>query len=51
MSTNDRDRNEKLENIDARLARHEKATRMSLVWLIILATALLALMGYHMAHL
>ncbi len=54
MSTYERELTEKLrklESIDARLARHEKATRLGLRWLIILAAAVLALTAYHIARL
>jgi hypothetical protein len=51
MSNYDRDLHEKLDSFDARLARHEKRTRVGLGWLTILATAVPALMAFHIVRL
>jgi hypothetical protein len=51
MSNYDRELHEKLESFDARQVQHEKATRVGLGWLTILATAALALMAFHIVRL
>jgi hypothetical protein len=51
MSNYDRELHVKLESFDARLAQHEKTTRVGLAWLTILATAVLVLMAFHIVRL
>ncbi|WP_262269120.1 hypothetical protein [Microvirga yunnanensis] len=46
-----REKLQKLESIEARLSQHEKATRLGLIWLTILAFAVLILFGYHITYL
>jgi hypothetical protein len=43
--------NRELEAIEARLANYEKTTRLGLIWLSALGLAVLALLGYIIAHL
>ncbi|WP_262296550.1 hypothetical protein [Microvirga sesbaniae] len=54
MSDLDREVREKLqrlESIEARLTHHEKTTRLGLIWLTVLAFAVLVLLGYYIIHL
>jgi hypothetical protein len=51
MSSYERGLHEKVESIGARLARHEKTTRVGLGWLTILATPALVLMAFHIVRL
>jgi len=46
-----REKLQKLESIEARLTQHEKTTRLGLMWLTILACAVLILVGYHIIRL
>jgi hypothetical protein len=42
---------QRLASIEARLAQHERTTRLGLIWLTILALPALALLAYHVARL
>jgi fatty acid desaturase len=46
-----REKLQKLESIEARLTQHEKTTRLGLIWLTVLAFAVLVLFGYHIIRL
>ena len=54
MDAYDRDLREKLtklESIEARLAQHERKNRLYLILLLVIASAVLAHMGYHIISL
>jgi hypothetical protein len=42
---------QKLESIEARLVQHEKTVRLGLIWLTVLAFAVLVLVGSHVIRL
>ena len=46
-----REKLQKLESLEARLSQHEKTTRVGLIWLTILAFAVLFLFGYYIIRL
>ena len=51
MKNDDRNLRDKLNTIDERLRRQERATRLGLAGLTVLAAMMLAILGYHVARL
>jgi hypothetical protein len=46
-----REKLQRLASIETRLARHEKTTRLGIMWLTVLALPALVLLAYHVIHL
>jgi hypothetical protein len=46
-----REKLQRLASLDARLAQHEKTTRLGLIWLTVLALPTLVLLAYYVVRL